>query len=343
MAQERYKAHPESCPDYVLSLLDAVPVLQRRYALLSDLPDIDDSPREFLKHLDELSGCRSSEAVSAFLNKMMEELEAHPEYQKDGYARLCSAVKCEIIAAYMEKPEEHSWHERYTLSLLCAIEESVQYGYTLNFLYYENGIFEMLSPENIVEETNFGCLSRKLEVLQEAMGSVNPYFLEGYMSRLSELISKTVIEALSNGENGEALPAHLITLMDYLEDMDCGVVLNAAAIAEPAEDSPMENLLNAQAMLHNLCIHKDTEHLENDWAEFLSGAAGCPACAELLNDQAYATISIRVMTDLMAQAACSVPETTLCLMRLFLALYTSPVTNSLDDDVLRWVIRGDAM
>jgi len=342
MAQKHYKAQPDNYPDYIFCLLDAVPVLQRRYAAMSDFPDSDVSPREFLQHLNQLSGCRSPEEVSAFLNEMMEYLDAHPEYQKDGYGHLISVVKSEIIAAYMEKPEEHGWRERYILTLLCAVEDSVHYCYTLNFLYYEDGIFEMVSPDNLAEETDIGRLSRKLELLQEAMASVHPYFLEGYLNRLSKVISRTVVETLSNEENGEEMPAHLIALMDYLVDLDFEVVRSAATNEEPAEDSPMENLLNAQAMLHNLCIHEDTEYLENDWAEFLSGAAGCPACGELLKEQAYAAISIRVMTELMAQAADSVPETTLCLMRLFLALYTSPVTNTLDDDVLKWVIRGNA-
>jgi hypothetical protein len=62
----------------------------------------------------------------------------------------------------------------------------------------------------------------------------------------------------------------------------------------------------------------------------------------MLKEQAYAAISIRVMTELMAQAAGSVSETTLCLMRLFLALFISPVTNTLSDDVLKWVISGTA-
>jgi len=49
-----------------------------------------------------------------------------------------------------------------------------------------------------------------------------------------------------------------------------------------------------------------------------------------------------VMTELMTRCSGAVPETTLCLARLFFALYISPVTNTLDDDVLKWVISGTA-
>jgi len=344
MAKEHYIAYPDTCPAYVSALINAVPLLQRRCAELEVLPDIDESPspREFLHLLDKLSGCWTPEAVSAFLNEMTENLEAHPEYQKDGYNRLLSTVKCEVIAAYMENPEEHGWRERYLLSLLCAMEESVHHCYSLNFLYYENGVFQMVSPENLVEERDIGRLARKLEVLQEAMGSVNPYFLEAYLNQLAWAISKTVVDTLVNADNEEALPEHLITLMDYLEEMDCGAVEEAAENEEPAEYSPLKNLLNAQAMLRNLCIHESVEYLENDWAEFLSSAAGCPACAELLSEQAHAALSIRVMTELMTRCSGAVPETKLCLARLFFALYISPVTNTLDDDVLKWVISGEA-
>ena len=342
MAKEHFNAYPDACPGYVSALINVVPVLQRRCAELEALPDLNVSPREFLHLLDELSTCRTHEEVSAFLNKMTENLEAHPEYQKDGYNRLLSAVRCEIIAVYLEKPEEHGWQERYLLSLLGAMEESVHHCYSLNFLYYENGVFQMVSPENLTEESDIDRLARKLELLQEAMGSVHPYFLEGYLSRLADAISKAVVETLEGTDNEDGLPGHLITLMDYLEELDWGAVVSAAASESPAEDSALKNLLNAQAMIHNLCIHKDLEYLENDWAEFLSSAAGCPACAELLNEQAHAAISIRVMTELMMRYSGTLPETTLCLMRLFLALYTSPVTNTLDDDVLKWVIRGEA-
>jgi len=137
MAKEHYIAYPDTCPAYVSALINAVPLLQRRCAELEVLPDIDESPspREFLHLLDKLSGCWTPEAVSAFLNEMTENLESHPEYRKDGYNRLLSTVKCEVIAAYMENPEEHGWRERYLLSLLCAMEESVHHCYSLNFLY----------------------------------------------------------------------------------------------------------------------------------------------------------------------------------------------------------------
>jgi len=107
MAKEHYIAYPDTCPAYVSALINAVPLLQRRCAELEVLPDIDESPspREFLHLLDKLSGCWTPEAVSAFLNEMTENLESHPEYQKDGYNRLLSTVKCEVIAAYMENPE----------------------------------------------------------------------------------------------------------------------------------------------------------------------------------------------------------------------------------------------
>lgn len=339
LAQEHYDAHPALYPDFVLSLLNAVPMLMGRCILPISFYDDTDLPKEVRHQMDELSHCRTPESVTDFLKEMMELLDEHPEYRQAGYSRLLRGVECEMIAAYAAAPD-HFWRGDYLLSLLGAVEESVHFCYTLNFLSYEGGVFEMVTADTLMEESNLVRLSRKLEVFREAMSSVNPIFQESYLRQLTWDLPQAVLETLENAIDEDELPEYLVTLMDILEDVDCGEVLNASEDEEPGEGSELTHLLNAQAMLHALCVHRDPVYLENDWAEFLSGAAGCPCCTELINEQAHVALSTRILKELMAKVPGSLPEATLCLIRLLLAVTVSPITSTCAEEVWDWVLYG---
>jgi len=320
-------------------LHNAVPLLMGQCTLSALFDEDADLPKEVLHQMDALSHCRTPEAVSAFLKEAMVLLDKHPEYREAGYSRLLRGVECEIIAAYVSAPN-HSWHGDYLLSLLWAMEESVHFCYTLNLLHYEYSVFEMVTPDSLINETDVNRLHRKLEVFHEATETVNPIFQEGYLRQLTQGIPQAVIETLVAVLDKDELPEYLITLMGFLEDVECGEVLAASDEDVLGEESPLEHLLDAQAMLHALCVHRNAEYLENDWAEFLAGAGGCPCCAELLSEQAYAVLSTRILTELMAKANGALPEAALCLIRLFLASTVSPITSTHEEEVFSWIFNG---
>jgi hypothetical protein len=120
LAQEHYDAHPALYPEFVLSLLNAVPLLMGRCILPMLFYEDTDLPKEVRHQMDALSHCRTPESVTDFLKEMTELLDEHPEYRQAGYSRLLRGVECEMIAAYAAVPD-HSWRGNYLLNLLGAV------------------------------------------------------------------------------------------------------------------------------------------------------------------------------------------------------------------------------
>lgn len=227
------------------------------------------------------------------------------------------------------------------MSLLAALEENIAHAYTPDFLYYEDATFQVVSPENLLEETDLTALRNKLDLLCSALARWNVPTCSGYLENLLCQISKAILDTLRASPEWAESCAATKPRVNYLTNLLTDGLHSLMEAVEEAENAPPEdNFMNAQMELHKLCIETDAEYLENDWADFLSFAAGCPD-TDSLSMQAILTLPVSILTEVPAQVLDALPETLLCLLRFLLSEAAWPMSFTYNDTVFRWIVSGN--
>ena len=337
-----YKVHPELYTERVTTLRNLLTVLQGKCteAIFSKADVI--RLKDILERFNELGACNTGAEVRAFVDDLSAHLEQHLEYRDAGYRRLSWEIENEIIGAYMEVfcRASRTPNAAYQLSLLVAMDDLFVYAYPPDFLYYDMGIdFRVLTPENLLQESDPVVLCKKLNMLRAALGRWDVTASNAYVENFTREISAAVlnkIQAQPEWEDvSEAYKLRAKYLADLLRDELRGLT---ESLAEQAFGKPKDNYCSAQLELHKLCIEPDTFLLENDWNAFLVYAASSPDL-DALSVQAMLALTVSLLAEVETD---TLPETLQCLIRILLTTVASPVSFVYNDDLFHWILHGDA-
>lgn len=221
------------------------------------------------------------------------------------------------------------------MSLLAALEENVAFAYTPDFVYFEDSTFQVITPENLLQETDLTALRKKLDLLRSALARWDA--CSAYLENLLCQISKAILDTLRASPEWEESSAATKLRADYLTNLLADGLLGLTEAVEEVEDAPPEdNFMNAQMALCKLCAETDAEYLENAWEDFLVFAAACPDVGSL-SMQAILSLTVAVLA---MDAPDDLPETLQCLIRFFLTASAWPMSFTYNDTVFRWILCG---
>jgi hypothetical protein len=335
-----YDEHSELYPERVLTLHNTLPVVMGKIPRAEFKEDVL-CAKDILPRFGELAQCKTGDEIRAFVDNLSARFEQHPEYREAGYRRLLWELEDEIICAYAEvffRVADRSWRAGYQMSLLAALEESIVCAYPPNFLFFEDATFQVISPQNLLAETDLTALRKKLDLLRSALSCWDAASCSGYLENLLYQISKAILDALRASPEWEESSAATKLRANYLSKIFPDGLCGLTETVEEVEDAPPEdNFMNAQMELHKLCAETDAEYLENDWADFLIFSAASPD-VDALSMQAVLSLTVAVLA---MEAPDDLPETLQCLIRFFLTASAWPMSFTYNDTVLRWILSGD--
>ena len=339
-----YDKHSELYPERVLTLHNTLPVVMGKIPCTQLREEDILCVKDILPRFGELASCKTGDEIRAFVDNLSARFEQHPEYREAGYRRLLWELEDEIIGAYAEvffRVADRSWRAGYQMSLLAALEESIVYAYPPNFLFFENSTFQVISPENLLEETDLTALRKKLDLLRAALSCWDVTACSGYLENLLCQISQVVLNALQATPGGESVSAATTLRAKYLSKILPDGLCGLMETEEPLLDTtPIQDLMSAMTVLHKLCVQTDPDYIENNWSDFLSFAAGCPD-TDPLSMQAILTLSVSILTEVPAQVPDDLPETLQCLIRFLLSAAAWPLSFTYNDTVFRWILSGN--
>jgi hypothetical protein len=334
-----YDEHSELYPERVLTLHNTLPVVMGKIPS-SELKEADVlCVKDILPRFGELARCKTGDEIRAFVDNLSARFEQHPEYREAGYRRLLWELEDEIIGAYAEvffRVADRSWRAGYQMSLLAALEENVAFAYTPDFVYFEDSTFQVITPENLLQETDLTALRKKLDLLRSALARWDVPACSAYLENLLCQISKAILDALRASPEWEESSAATKLRADYLTNLADGLLGLTEAVEEVEDAPPEDNFMNAQMALRKLCAETDAEYLENAWEDFLVFAAACPDVGSL-SMQAILSLTVAVLA---MDAPDNLPETLQCLIRFFLTASAWPMSFTYNDTVFRWILSG---
>ena len=338
-----YDEHSELYLERVLTLHNTLPVVMGKIPCTELREEDVLCLKDILPRFGELALCKTGKEIRAFVDSLSARFEQHPEYREAGYRRLLWELEDEIIGAYAEvffRVADRSWQAGYQLSLLAALEENIALAYPPDFVYFEDGTFQVVSPENLLEETDLTALRKKLAQLRSALSCWDMPACSGYLENLLCQISQVILNALQAAPGGESVSAATTLRAKYLSKILPDGLCGLMETEEPLLDTtPIQDLMSAMTVLHKLCVQTDPDYIENSWLDFLSFAAGCPD-TDPLSMQAILTLSVSILTEVPAQVLDTLPETLLCLLRFLLSTAAWPISFTYNDTVFRWIISG---
>lgn len=336
-----YDEHSELYPERVLTLHNALPVVMGKIPYTELREEDVLCVKDILPRFGELASCKTGKEIRAFVDNLSDQFEQHPEYREAGYRRLLWELEDEIIGAYAEvffRVADRSWRAGYQLSLLAALEESIIYAYPPNFLFFEDATFQVLSPENLLEEMDLTSLRKKLDLLRAALSCWDVTACSGYLENLLCQISKAILDALLASPEWEESSAATKLRANYLTNLLADGLRGLTETVEEVEDAPPEdNFMNAQLELHKLCAETDVEYLKNDVEDFHIFAAASPDVGSL-SMQAVLSLTVAIWA---MEAPDDLPETLQCLIRFFLTASAWPMSFTYNDTVFRWIVSGN--
>ena len=335
-----YEAHPELYPERMRTLVN---LLSRFEGICPSLRlYVEDAKRlrGLWSRFEELGNCKTEAEIRALVDELVALFEQHPQYRESGYRRLRMEIENEIIGAYMDAffSVNRAWNAQYRLSLLVAVQDLNFCGYPLDFLYFENGRFEVLTPKNLCEEENVTTLRKKLETLIPGFIHMDILAYHGYMDCLTADVAGSVLEGIQNlsewkeVEETDKLRAQY--LCDLLRDGLRGLT---ESVEDQDYDRAVDNFIYAQFDLHKVCTDLDVGKLSNNWSEFLLHAASSPDMDALTNQSILAlTFSLLSAVD-----TGDLPETIQCLIRFLSAITAWPMSITYNEYVRKWIANGD--
>ena len=335
-----YDEHSELYPERVLTLHNTLPVVMGKIPR-AEFKEADIlALKDILPRFGELASCKTGKEIRAFVDSLSAQFEQHPEYREAGYRRLLWELEDEIIGAYAEvffRVADRSWRAGYQLSLLAALEENISYSFAPNFLFYQNATFQVVTPENLVEEMDLTSLRKKLDLLRAALSCWDVTACSGYLENLLCQISKAILDTLLASPEWEESSAATKLRAAYLTNLLADGLRGLTETVEEVEDAPPEdNFMNAQMELNKLCTETDADYLKNDVEDFHIFAAACPDVGAL-SMQAILSLTVAVLA---MDAPDDLPETLQCLIRFFLTASAWPMSFTYNDTVFRWILSG---
>lgn len=332
-----YDEHSELYPERVLTLHNTLPVVMGKIPRAEFKEDVL-CAKDILPRFGELAQCKTGDEIRAFVDNLSARFEQHPEYREAGYRRLLWELEDEIIGAYAEvffRVADRSWRAGYQMSLLAALEENVAFAYTPDFVYFEDSTFQVITPENLLQETDLTALRKKLDLLRSALARWDT--CSAYLENLLCQISKAILDTLRASPEWEESSAATKLRANYLKILLTAGLRGLTETVEEVEDAPPEdNFMNAQMALNKLCAETDAEYLENDWADFLIFAAASPD-VDALSMQAVLSLTVAILA---MEAPDDMPETLQCLIRFLLSAAAWPMSFTYNDTVFRWILSG---
>lgn len=337
--------YPKEFPDYVLALDNQLPILlgKRHYPECGE--EDFNLPKDLWPLFNSISECKTPDSVNAFVSKLSNFLEQHSEFREAGFIRLISAVKDELLAAYLdifEKLPEHTDAKVYIVGLLTSVEEMYHYNYPLEWLYYGRRGFETVTPTNLIMENEPNELHSKLKITCDAIADMLPEGVDELADHLKDSLSHAILHSMIQDFGGEAaLPDSIRFCLARLSEIEEGVLATARHEEAPEDVDSLRSLLAAQNMLHALSTHEDTETLACDWEEFLNCVADCWYCSDLLENRACEVLTVRILTYLMMNGQACNFKISASLIRLFVALSFSVTRTTYQQEVTDWIRNGD--
>lgn len=306
---------------------------------------LEDTECQALKEInfDAISECETTEDVDNLVTGLSIYLENYPEIKEAGYRRLLEVLENEIIGLYAGTvlQTQAGWTESYILDLLNTVKYMLYVGYPLSLLFYDSskGVFEIITAGNLICETDTTTFYIKMEVMRRTIENMAPEVLEDYIMELNTEIPLALIEVLVDNIGGEDfLPDEIRFLLKCLKEISDGSVLATPFDKDNRVGLGLhEAMLSAHHMIHCLCVHRDLVYLENDWQEFLNCAAESQRYVGELHDMVQAAISTRLLSTLTELSKTPLPETLMCLFRLYTALTLAPRKT---DGFSGWVLTG---
>jgi hypothetical protein len=206
-AQEASNKTPSLFPEHMPALFQEKAYLLAKFPDAGEWANVTEAGLRY--SLNGLSICETAASVHDFTSKMYEIAEENGRRQDDLLQSLLSALKDEIIIDYMkafDRLPERTPRQKYTVSLLAAINIIVHCGYPPNLLFYSKGIFEVITAKSLLKETGILRLRRKLSVMCFAMGDMEPEYLDRFSKELTWEIPQAVIRILKAPGVEEMLP-----------------------------------------------------------------------------------------------------------------------------------------
>jgi hypothetical protein len=335
-----YETNPGLYPEFVRTLVELRSRLEGKCA--KSRFDVKDANRlwSLWARINELGNCESETEIRALVDELSANFDQHPEYCEEGYSRLRWEIEYEIIGAYMEAffSVNRSSLAQYRLSLLVATQDLNYYGYPLDFLYFENGRFEVLTPENLYEEEDSTTLRKKLETLIPGFIHLDILAYHGYIDLLTHKSARAVLDAVKSSADWSEVSETTVLLAKYLGDLlRDGLRGLTESVEDQDYDRAVDNFIYAQFDLHKVCTDLDVGKLSNNWSEFLLHAASSPDMDALTNQSILAlTFSLLSAVD-----TGDLPETIQCLIRFLSAITAWPMSITYNEYVRKWIANGD--
>lgn len=335
-----YNANPKLYPERVGILYNLLPRFEGKCTAARLGMEETKLLKDIWERFDELGECKSELQIYSLVDELFRLFEQHPEYREAGYRRLRWEIEKEIIGAYLEVffSMNRPWLEHYHTSLLVAAEELCVRDYKLDFLYFDNRRFEVLTPENVCGEKDLTTLRKKLETLVTALSHADILVFSAYMDSLTDEIASAVLNTLESlhdwAEVSETAKLRERYLGSLLRDRLRGLT---ESVDEQEFDSALDNFVFAQLYLHRVCTNTDAGYLENNWSEFLFYAASSPDL-DALTTQSILALTVSLMSEIETSG---MPETLQCLVRFLTAIVSWPMSVTYKDNVCEWIINGD--
>ena len=338
-----YKAHPELYTERVTTLHNLHSVVKGKCTEGHYSKEDALSLKNILGHFSGLGACKTGDEVRAFVDDLSAHLEQHQEYRNAGYRRLCWEIESEIIGAYMEVfcRVERAPHDAYWLNLLIAMDELFVCAYPPNFLYYDMGIdFQVLTPENLLNETDPKVLRRKLKMVRAALGRWDVTACDAYVEDFVLEIAAAVLKEIQNMPEWKMASDATKLLAKYLADLLRDKLRGLTeSVKEQEFENAEDNFICAQNELHKICTDANVKFLAYHWDKFLIYAASSPD-VDALSVQAVLSLTVSLLALVEIDA---LPEALQCLIRFLLTVAASPVSFIYNDEVFRWILSGDAL